>query len=198
MRSIILTSVLCSGICQAMPMPSKGVVKLSDGAKANCNSKKDLYRNKLQAYRVKNYRSQQNGENIELTLNIQMVQCSETDKGFAFKDKNIFDLFTYKTYRNLEMEVRTKSANILFYQDGVYKKLSQVDIIDNQDLSKITANFNVKDLLTKEKYEQYQNGENVITSLDFSLKRLIEISGNDFNGVYDQNYGGFRIFFEIK
>ncbi|WP_146037762.1 hypothetical protein [Halobacteriovorax sp. DA5] len=196
MRSIILTSVLCSGICQAMP--SQGVVKVSDGARANCNEKKDLYRNKLQAYKVKNYSSKQIGDNIELTLNIQMLQCSQTDKSFAFKEKNIFDLFTYKTFRNIEMEVRTKSANILFYQDGIYKKLSQVDIIDNQDLSKITASFNVKDLLTKEKYEKYLNGEKVITSLDFSLKRLIEVSGNDFNGIYDQNYGGFRVFFEIK
>ena len=93
---------------------------------------------------------------IEVTLNIQMLECAKSNKEYAFKEKNIFDLFSYKTIKNEEVTVETKSANILFYQDGVYKSLSKIEVIDGQDLSQIKAVFKVEDILTKDQLELFE------------------------------------------
>ncbi len=194
MKSIILTSVLCSGVSQAMP------VKVFDGSVVTCKSKADLHRTKLQAYKVKSFNAEQFGDYVEVTLNIQMLECTQANKDFAFKEKNIFDLFSYKNAKNENIEVRTKSANVIFYQDGVYKSLSKVEVNDGHDMSKIKAVFNVRDILTKDELELYELGVGVKlnTSLDFNLNRRVEISNSEFSDEFNQSYGGFRIQLEIQ
>ncbi|WP_419173164.1 hypothetical protein [Halobacteriovorax sp.] len=196
MKSLVLTSVLCSGVCQATPVNK--VVKVMDGNLSRCTSKQDVFRNKLQSYRVKSYKAQQHSGSVELTINIQMLECKETDKGFAFKEKNIFDLFSYKTFKNEDVSVVTKSANLHFYKDGSYKSLSKVAIKDYSKESSITVNFDIQDLLTKEELRKYLDGEAVTTSFDFNLNRKVEVSNDEISDEFNQSYGGFRIFLEVK
>lgn len=196
MKSLVLTSILCSGICEATPVNK--LVKVMDGTQSTCNSKQDVLRNKLQSYRVKSYKAKQISGSIELTINIQMLECKQTDKSFAFKEKNIFDLFSYRNFRNEEVNVRTKSANLHFFKDGSYKSLSKVEVHDHDKESKITVNFDIQDLLTKEELRKYLDGKRVVTSFDFNLNRKVVVSGQDLTDEFNQNYGGFRIFLEVR
>lgn len=198
MKSLIITSILCTGMAHAHVY--KKVAKVLDATSARCESKINFLENKLQAYKVKSFAYHNNWKNyqVEIIMNIEMLSCNETNKRYAFKEVNIYDLFTYKNYKDEEITVTTKDANIIFYRDGIYKKLAQVNIEDERHKSKIIAKFDINDLFTRDEFQRYLNGEKVKTTLDFNLNRHIEVSNDQITEEFKQSYGAFRVFLELE
>lgn len=198
MKSLVITSILCTGMAHAHVY--KKAAKVQDATSARCESKIHFLENKLQAYKVKSfaYHNSWKSYQVEIIMNIEMLSCNKTNKGYAFKEANIYDLFTYKNHRNEEVTVTTRDANIVFYRDGIYKKLAQVNIEDERHKSKIVAKFDVSDFLTTQEYQRYLSGEKVKTTLDFNLNRHVEVSSDRLSEEFKQNYGAFRVFLELE
>lgn len=185
MKAVSLTSVKCTGL-----------IETNQINKDHINEEGQVVLNQLQSFRVKNYKVQQKQDEIELTLNIEFLQNSTANKNFAVLDKEngVFDLFKYKKVRNQEVNVETKSVDILYFHEGRYKKLSKIYVSDSEAASNITATFKIKDLLGKKEYLNYELGQEVKANFDFNLKRQIEVNST----CYNQSYGGFRATIEVK
>ncbi|EQC48426.1 hypothetical protein M899_1953 [Bacteriovorax sp. BSW11_IV] len=174
-------------------------LKVADGTLANCKSKADSFRHRLQAYNLTERKIIINDETLEFSANINFFQCHESEKGFSFSKVNPYDAYSFANFfskEQKEVAIKTSTLTAIIYRDGVYKPLHKDSVSD--DLVVKSVRIEISDLLNEEEMNKLDQGQSVRVSFDFMINRKIQTQVDDRTRNQIIRYGSFRQWITLK
>lgn len=179
------------------------IVKVFDGTVGSCSNGLDAAKHVFQAYNVVSISLGEEGDDVDLSFDLEMVECKKTEEGYKFLSVDPWETFRYPVFLG-----RDEDGNILWNNvtavttsiEGITEKDGKLRKISSKNKSK-TLSFTVKlsEMLSSDDLGTYASGQPVEGSMDFNLVRVFELYGsNGTHDIHSVSYGAFRFPFEIS
>ncbi len=190
---------------------STNTVKVFDGQRAYCNKKSDVFRYRMQAYKINKLVIKNSDNLLNLNLDLTMLECKADGEGnnpYYFSKVNAFDSFSYDVLTGVNddgsrvfnhVEANTSDVKLKVYQDGKYKLLRDIRVESDKNAQlNFDTTLEVSDLLNIDQQNSLENGEMVKTAFDFMMTRNLVLSSKSNEFKSTQKYGAFRVHLVLK
>lgn len=172
-------------------------VKVSDGSAAHCKTKADAFRNNFGAYKTSLKSIVVDRNMAQVKIEVSFLSCLEKDGKFGFSAVSAYEPVTYQTVtfdRGIQtVSAKIKLAKILAYRDGIYKKIADVTLDDEQKQI-VTLDLKLDDLLSAKDQEDLAEGKVVLGNFDYAVQKMVKVETEKETRII--NFGSFRIHFK--
>lgn len=178
-------------------------VKVSDGARAYCSTKNDVYKNKFGIYTSKVSSLEAEGMTIKATIKLSFFRCLESEGEITMKSQAPLESFSYEslTYNNgmVQIEANPQEVSLQTYKDGRYSIINKEEL-SNEVNQEVEVKIDLEEILSESEIQALQSGEAVKASFDYNIKKKIAIASQVLNlsNSINLNFGAFRAHFELS